>query len=61
METAKPVMPLFKKMVGILAKVTTVLITAPLYLPPKILKAVQYVALFVGLVKATEQDQKNDE
>jgi hypothetical protein len=59
--TAQPKGSLFKKTVRIIAKATQILIAAPLYLPPKFLKAVKYVALLMGLVKATTEKQADDE
>lgn len=60
-EPAKPAKPLVKKVIGVIAKITQIILTAPLYLPPKLLQAVKYLALVAGLVKATSQNEAEDE
>lgn len=50
-----------KQVASVVSHAASIVLTAPLKMPSKIVAAVKYVALLAGLIQAVEMEAKTDE
>lgn len=59
--SGKSWLPKLKKVASVVSRTASMILTAPLQLPAKIVAAVKYLALLSGLVQAIDTDTQADE